>query len=238
MPALKRMKYHVDIDGTICSVDMGLPSAERYPAAVPIQERIDKVNKLYDEGHEICYWTARGATSGIDFEAVTREQLARWGCKFHELLMKKPHYDIYIDDKSFNVDAMWPLSPVAGTKKTATQIVPKGWGHEVIIVNNTLYCGKILHFKTGGKFSMHFHLKKQESWYVASGTFLFRWINTANADVIEETLRTGDTITNEVGEPHQIVCLEEGDIFEVSTQHFDSDSYRVAKGDSQTCCQG
>lgn len=232
------MKYHVDIDGTICSVDMGLPSAERYAVAVPIQERIDKVNKLYDEGHEICYWTARGATSGIDFEALTREQLARWGCKFHELLMKKPHYDIYIDDKSFNVDAMWPLTGVPGTKKTATQIVPKGWGHEVIIVNNEKYCGKILHFKTGGKFSMHFHLKKQESWYVASGTFLFRWINTANADVIEETLQVGDTITNEVGEPHQIVCLAEGDIFEVSTQHFDSDSYRVAKGDSQTCCQG
>jgi mannose-6-phosphate isomerase-like protein (cupin superfamily) len=85
---------------------------------------------------------------------------------------------------------------------------------------------------------MHFHLKKKESWYVSSGSFLFRWINTANADVIEEKLEVGDTITNEIGEPHQIVCLEEGDIFEVSTQHFDSDSYRVAKGDSQTCCAG
>lgn len=232
------MKYHIDIDGTICSVDMSIPSAERYPAAIPLQERINKVNALYDDGHEICYWTARGATSGIDFETITREQLLRWGCKFHELLMKKPHYDIYIDDKSFNVDAFWPLHPTttARVKKSETEIVPKGWGHEVIIVNNDLYCGKILHFNKGGKFSMHFHLKKKESWYVASGRFLFRWINTANADLIEETLSVGDTITNEVGEPHQILCLEEGDIFEVSTQHFDSDSYRVAKGDSQTCC--
>ena len=73
---------------------------------------------------------------------------------------------------------------------------------------------------------------------MASGSFLFRWINTANADVVEESLSVGDTITNEVGEPHQIICLEEGDIFEVSTQHFDSDSYRVAKGDSQACCDG
>jgi mannose-6-phosphate isomerase-like protein (cupin superfamily) len=232
------MKYHIDIDGTICSVDMSVPSAERYVEAIPIQERIDKVNRLFDEGHTICYWTARGATSGIDFEAVTRAQLERWGCKFHTLLMNKPHYDLYIDDKSFNVDAMWPLNKGGMTKKTETESVPKGWGHEVIIVNNELYCGKILHFNTGGKFSMHFHLKKKESWYIASGRFLFRWINTANADVIEETLRVGDTITNEIGEPHQIICLEEGDIFEVSTQHFDSDSYRVAKGDSQTCCDG
>ena len=115
----------------------------------------------------------------------------------------------------------------------STGRVEKGWGHEVIIVNNELYCGKILHFNKGAKFSMHFHLKKKETWYVSTGSFLFRWINTHNADVIEETLSAGDTITNEVGEPHQIICLEEGDIFEVSTQHFDSDSYRVGKGDSQ-----
>ena len=230
------MKYHIDIDGTICAVDTRLPSEKRYPAAVPLKERIERVNALFDQGHTICYWTARGATSGIDFEDLTRKQLVEWGCKFHELLMKKPHYDIYIDDKSFNVDATWPLSKPTGVKKTNTEIVQKGWGHEVIIVNNDLYCGKILHFKKGGKFSMHFHLKKKESWYVSSGSFLFRWINTTNADIIEERLSIGDTITNEVGEPHQIVCLEEGDIFEVSTQHFDSDSYRVAKGDSQKCC--
>ena len=52
-------------------------------------------------------------------------------------------------------------------------------------------------------------------------------------DVIEEILRTGDTITNFVGDPNQIICLKEEDIFEVSTTHFDSDSYRVGKGDSQ-----
>ena len=48
-----------------------------------------------------------------------------------------------------------------------------------------------------------------------------------------EDLIPGDIITNEIGEPHQIICIEEGDIFEISTQHFDSDSYRVMKGDNQ-----
>ena len=46
-------------------------------------------------------------------------------------------------------------------------------------------------------------------------------------------LEIGDSITNEIGEPHQIICLEEGDVFEVSTTHYDSDCYRVMKGDSQ-----
>ena len=81
---------------------------------------------------------------------------------------------------------------------------------------------------------MHYHLKKEETWYVQSGQFLFKWINTANADIHETTLNPGDCITNKIGEPHQIICIEEGDIFEVSTQHFDTDSYRVMKGDSQT----
>ena len=230
------MKYHVDLDGTICVVDAACKNTvERYKAAKPILERIQRVNALYDEGHTITYWTARGSESGLDLEELTKAQLLQWGCKFHTLLLGKPVYDLYIDDKSHNVDTFWPITgPVVPlTKKTATSRVEKGWGYEVIIVNNDLYCGKILHFKTGAKFSMHFHMKKRETWYVTSGRFVFRWINTANADVVEEVLRSGDTITNFVGDPHQIVCEEEGDIFEVSTTHFDSDSYRVGKGDSQ-----
>jgi mannose-6-phosphate isomerase-like protein (cupin superfamily) len=230
------MKYHVDLDGTICVVDAACKNTvERYMAAKPIPERIQRVNRLYDEGNTITYWTARGSESGLDLEELTRAQLLQWGCKFHTLLLGKPVYDIYIDDKSHNVDTFWPITgPVVPmTKKMTTSRVEKGWGYEVIIVNNHLYCGKILHFKTGAKFSMHFHMKKRETWYVTSGRFVFRWINTANADVVEEVLRSGDTITNYVGDPHQIVCEEEGEIFEVSTTHFDSDSYRVGKGDSQ-----
>ena len=228
------MKYFVDIDDTICRPDKTANSTiEKYERALPILERIKKVNSLYELGHEITYWTARGGESGLELEAFTREQLTKWGCKFHTLLMGKPSYDVYIDDKSYNVDSTWPLLGTTQCKKSTTSRVEKGWGHEVIIINNELYCGKILHFNRGAKFSMHFHMKKKETWYVTSGSFIFRWINTSNADVIEERLEPGDTITNEIGEPHQIICLEEGDIFEVSTNHQDSDSYRVGKGDSQ-----
>lgn len=228
------MKYYIDIDGTICIVDSACKDTlRRYSEAVSLNERIRTVNKLYDEGHQITYWTARGSESGLDLQAMTRMQLESWGCKYHTLLMGKPSYDIYVDDKSFNVNSVWPLSTEPSPKKMATEIVEKGWGYERIIVNNELYCGKILHFNKGSRFSMHFHMKKMETWYVTSGIFQFRWINTKNADVIEEVLRPGDTITNCVGEPHQIICEEEGDIFEVSTPHYDSDSYRVGKGDSQ-----
>jgi mannose-6-phosphate isomerase-like protein (cupin superfamily) len=111
--------------------------------------------------------------------------------------------------------------------------VPKGWGHEIVFVNNELYCGKLLVFKTNAKFSMHYHLIKDETWYVESGKFLYRWIDTSNAEVNEVILKVGDTVRQLPGQPHQLECLEEGTIFEVSTQHFDHDSYRVWRGDSQ-----
>jgi mannose-6-phosphate isomerase-like protein (cupin superfamily) len=111
--------------------------------------------------------------------------------------------------------------------------VPKGWGHEIVFENNELYCGKLLCFHQGAKFSMHYHLIKDETWYVESGEFIYRYINTSNADVVEIKLKKGDTVRQRPGQPHQLEALTDGVIFEVSTQHFDSDSYRVWRGDSQ-----
>jgi len=97
------MKYMVDIDGTICK-EIFLPDGKKdYANHQPMQERIAKINKLYDEGHEIHYWTARGATSGIDYTLLTKQQLEKWGCKFHRVRVgDKPHYDIWVDDKAHN----------------------------------------------------------------------------------------------------------------------------------------
>lgn len=109
--------------------------------------------------------------------------------------------------------------------------IPKGWGHELIIVNNEKYCGKILVFKRGCKFSMHYHIIKQETWYVNAGSFIFYWIDTETAEKNTIELFKGDVVTIPIGMPHQLIALTDGEIFEISTQHFDSDSYRVSKGD-------
>lgn len=109
--------------------------------------------------------------------------------------------------------------------------VPKGWGHEIIIVNNEQYCGKVLVFKRGCKFSMHYHILKQETWYVQSGSFIFNFIDTVNGTTHTMELFKGESVTIPRGMPHQLHALSDGEIFEVSTQHFDSDSYRIYKGD-------
>ena len=111
--------------------------------------------------------------------------------------------------------------------------VPKGWGEELIIENNEMYCGKLLIFKEGCKFSMHYHLIKDETWYVNKGEFIYRWIDTESAETVEQKLKVGDVVRQRVGQPHQLIALTDGEVFEVSTQHFDEDSYRVVKGDTQ-----
>lgn len=95
------MIIYVDIDETICRYE----GPREYPAAVPIREHIDKINQLYDEGNTIVYWTARGSKTKIDWTDLTKKQLIQWGAKHHDVLLGKPHYDLYIDDKSINTDA-------------------------------------------------------------------------------------------------------------------------------------
>ena len=111
--------------------------------------------------------------------------------------------------------------------------VEKGWGSEEIWATNDKYCGKMMHFVKGGKFSMHFHAIKDETWYVQSGEFEVRWIETSNAASKSKRLIVGDTWHNPPLLPHQIICYAAGTIIEVSTPDSVEDNYRVMPGDSQ-----
>jgi len=92
---------YVDIDGTICTI------SKPYSDAVPLHENILKINNLFDEGHQIIYYTARGAVTKVEYTELTKKQLKDWGCKFHELKMNhKPSYDLYICDKSIRIEEL------------------------------------------------------------------------------------------------------------------------------------
>jgi hypothetical protein len=89
--------YCFDIDGTIFST-----KGSDYPNSLPIQHRIDKLNELYKQGHEITLFTARGTTTGIDWRELTESQLKQFGVSYHRLILGKPHADLYVDDKGAN----------------------------------------------------------------------------------------------------------------------------------------
>lgn len=111
--------------------------------------------------------------------------------------------------------------------------VDKGWGSELIWATNDKYCGKLMTFNKGAKFSMHFHAVKEETWLVQSGVFQVVTIDTTDASREQEILTAGDTWHNPPLMPHQLICLEAGVVLEVSTADSVEDNYRVEKGDSQ-----
>ena len=96
--------YVFDIDGTICSATDG---RKDYRDALPFEERIDKVNSLYEVGHTIIYYTARGMGRTHNnvleayklFYSFTKTQLKEWGANHHDLFMGKPSAGIYVDEK-------------------------------------------------------------------------------------------------------------------------------------------
>ena len=111
------MKYIVDIDGTSCTHDS--PDTP-YEEAKPIKERIHFFNQLFDAGHEIIYWTARGGNRGADYSQLTKKQLDDWGVRRTRLKMGKPPYDYWIDDKAFNVQDFFMTDIKSGETSSMT----------------------------------------------------------------------------------------------------------------------
>ena len=123
--------------------------------------------------------------------------------------------------------------PQRGYKMTLEMThVDKGWGWERWIVNKEEYCGKLLFFNKGKRCSWHFHKIKDEVFYVQSGKILVRYSYKDNLEKANVTiLEKGDNFHVSRGLRHQMEALEDTELFEFSTQHFDSDSYRIIKGD-------
>ena len=103
----KKKLIYVDVDGCICTTSYDHKDFKdiesSYINVEPYLDRIERINELFEEGHHIVYWTARGCKSGLDMTDITKNQLQRWGAKYSELQVgTKPHFDMYICDKSWN----------------------------------------------------------------------------------------------------------------------------------------
>ena len=110
--------------------------------------------------------------------------------------------------------------------------VEKGWGNEKWIVNCDEYCGKLLYFVKGKRCSWHYHELKDEVFYIQSGKILVKYSESDDIGSAQErVLARGDNFHVYRGLRHQMIALEDTELFEFSTQHFDSDSYRIQKGD-------
>jgi len=112
--------------------------------------------------------------------------------------------------------------------------VSKGWGYEKWLVNKSEYCGKLLFFFKGKQCSWHYHKLKDETFYIHSGKIKLIWSDEDTDDIKEANFRIlekGDIWHVPRGQRHRMLAIEDTELYEFSTEHFDEDSYRLEKGD-------
>jgi len=111
-------------------------------------------------------------------------------------------------------------------------IHPKGWGYENWIVNKPEYCGKLLYFNAGKKCSWHYHKIKDETFFIGSGKIKLLYGEDEDINLAKEViLEKGNSFHIYPGLIHQMIAIEDTELYEFSTEHFEDDSYRVIKGD-------
>lgn len=104
----------VDLDDTICTrpTDLEHLGPNKYKHCEPIIEMVELVNSLYDKGHTIYIYTARGMTQyngdlikiHHHIYQMTLDSLEKWGVKHHGLFLGKIVYDYFIDDKAMSLN--------------------------------------------------------------------------------------------------------------------------------------
>jgi len=77
--------YLIDIDGTICD-DVPNEEPERMVTALPYYDALEMLNKWYDDGHIVTFFTSRTEVH----REITEEWLDRYGFKYHGILFGKP----------------------------------------------------------------------------------------------------------------------------------------------------
>jgi mannose-6-phosphate isomerase-like protein (cupin superfamily) len=108
------------------------------------------------------------------------------------------------------------------------KIVSKEWGSETWIANGEKYCGKILKIDRGKSCSLHYHKLKTETFFLRAGRLRVRLSESLGAEITEFDMIPGDCMDVHPGLLHQMEALEDAELFEFSTQHFDTDSHRIS----------
>lgn len=77
--------FLIDIDGTICD-DVPNEEPERMGTILPYPDALKIVNKWFEDGHRITFFTSRTE----EHREITESWLLQHGFRYHILLMNKP----------------------------------------------------------------------------------------------------------------------------------------------------
>lgn len=118
----------------------------------------------------------------------------------------------------------------------AENVIQHNWGYELTWASTEDYTGKILVFGVvGSSISMHFHKEKTKTWFVNSGKFIVKYINTDDGSTNHKELSEGETWHCNKLQPCQLQSLtNNASITEVSSKNILDDIFYLAPLQVQT----
>ena len=122
--------YCFDLDNTLCET-----KNKKYFESTPLLDRIKIVNDLHEDGHYIKIYTARGMTEFNGNVSLvmqkywegTKKLLDSWGMKYDELILGKPSYDLFVDDKAIHSETYFKPKSINGIIIGAFDVIHPGY---------------------------------------------------------------------------------------------------------------
>jgi hypothetical protein len=96
MILIHNMIYYFGIDNIICKTN-----GTEYENSSPYEDRIEIINKLFDDGNTICYNSDREQKTGESQTMLLYKQLKDWKCKYTSIKLDMLHYDYLIDNNTY-----------------------------------------------------------------------------------------------------------------------------------------
>ena len=114
-------------------------------------------------------------------------------------------------------------------------VIETSWGYELVWARANSYCGKLLYFsQPGGSTNMVFHKEKDKCWFVNSGQFMLKYIDTATGELHETVIKEGDARNITPLSPHQLIALQPNSvIFETGTIDDPADIFYISRPNIQ-----
>jgi mannose-6-phosphate isomerase-like protein (cupin superfamily) len=97
--------------------------------------------------------------------------------------------------------------------------VDKPWGHEIVWAETDRYVGKVLHIAKGQRLSRQYHVKKDETFFVQTGTMHLEVGQGPDTKIIE--MGPGQAFHCTPHTVHRMIAVTDVDVIEVSTPELD-----------------
>jgi len=108
------------------------------------------------------------------------------------------------------------------------------FGYEITWIVTEAYTGKILVFENPGvKTPMLFHKEQTKSWFINTGRFRMRWIDTKDGKLYQSDIQEGSVFHIPQNMPHSIESLSAGaSISQISDKNMESDNFIIISPDN------